>query len=75
MTQGLRGPRLSYTRDSVFHQVPFYTMQGLHFKFIETETFGNKSRQVTFFKSLFYLGAYNGLGGSVINNQLCQVAQ
>ena len=47
-------------------------MQGLHFKFIETETFGNKSRQVTFFKSLFYLGAYNGLGGSVINNQLCR---
>ena len=42
--------------------MPFYTIQGLHFKFVETETFGNKSRQVTFFKSLLYLGAYNGLG-------------
>ena len=37
-------------------------MQGLHFKFVEIETFGNKSRQVTFFKSLCNLSAYNGLG-------------
>ena len=51
-----------YTRFSFINQVLFYTMQGLHFKFVEIKTFGNKSRQVTFFKSLFYLGAYNGLG-------------